>query len=258
MIEAKTLLDCGARGIFLDQNFAQKHNLKTMKLEQPIRAQNMDRTNNKQGTICFYTDPNVKIGDQTSQERFYITGLGNQKVIPGLPWLRKHNPEIDLEKGTVAWRNLEWSKTLVNKWQQKRESIRKEQQLTMEEEEDLELIKNHFSNPLLDTDTILLEFLNLENKVWINTKTNVATSLVAEANSKKPELAPEQLVPEEYHEYLDIFNKDKANRYLEPRPWDHKIKIKPGFEPKSYGLSILLCQEKRWKTSTLSTLLLSK
>ena len=38
MIETKTLLDCGARGIFLDQNFAWKHNLKTMKLEQPIRA----------------------------------------------------------------------------------------------------------------------------------------------------------------------------------------------------------------------------
>ena len=37
-IETKTLLDCGAGGIFLDQNFAQKHNLRTTKLEQPIRA----------------------------------------------------------------------------------------------------------------------------------------------------------------------------------------------------------------------------
>ena len=107
----KTLLDCRAGGIFLDQNFAWKHNLKTMKLEQPIRAQNVDRTGNKQRTICFYTDLNIKISDQIFQERFYITGLGNQKVIFGLSWLRKHNPEINWEKGTVAWRNSERSKT---------------------------------------------------------------------------------------------------------------------------------------------------
>ena len=62
-IETKTLLDCRAGGIFLDQNFARKHNLKMMKLEQPIRAQNMDGTNNKQGTIRFYADLNIKIGN---------------------------------------------------------------------------------------------------------------------------------------------------------------------------------------------------
>ena len=106
-IETKTLLDCGAGGIFLDQNFAWKHNLKTTKLEQLIRARNVDGTNNKQGTIQFYTDLNIKIGDRTFLERFYITRLGNQKVILGLPWLRKHNPEIDWEKGMVTWRNSE-------------------------------------------------------------------------------------------------------------------------------------------------------
>ena len=61
-------------------------------------------------------DLDIKIGDQTFQERFYITRLENQKVILGFPWLRKHNPEINWEKGMVAWRNLEQSKTLVNKW----------------------------------------------------------------------------------------------------------------------------------------------
>ena len=115
-IKTKTLLDCGARGIFLDQNFTRKHNLRTTKLEQPIRARNVDRTDKKQGTIQFYTDLNIRIGDQTFLERFYITGLGNQKVILRLPWLRKQNPEIDWEKGMVAWRNSEWSKNLVKLW----------------------------------------------------------------------------------------------------------------------------------------------
>ena len=102
MIKTKTLLDCGAGGIFLDQNFAWKHNIRTMKLKQPIRARNVDGTD-KQGTIRYYTDLKIKIDDQIFLERFYITGLGNQKIILGLPWLRK----IDWEKGTVTWRNLE-------------------------------------------------------------------------------------------------------------------------------------------------------
>ena len=133
----------------------------------------------------------------------------------------------------VTWRNLERSRNLVKLWRQKRESIKKGQQPSMEEE-DKESAKNHSLNPLLDTDTILLELLNIEDEVWINTKMNMATSLAAEVNSKKPELTSKQLVPEEYHEYLDVFDEEKANRYLESRPWDHKIEMKPGFKLKSF------------------------
>jgi Reverse transcriptase (RNA-dependent DNA polymerase) len=44
----------------------------------------------------------------------------------------------------------------------------------------------------------------------------------------------EKLVPAEYHEYLDIFSEEKAHRFPELRPWDHKIKMKEGFETKSF------------------------
>jgi hypothetical protein len=43
-----------------------------------------------------------------------------------------------------------------------------------------------------------------------------------------------QLVPAEYHKYLDIFSKEKAHRFPESRPWDYKIKMKEKFEPKSF------------------------
>ena len=203
----------------------------------------MDGTDNKQGTIRYYTDLNIKIRDWTFSERFYITGLGNQKIILRLPWLRKHNPEMDWEKGTVTWRNSEQSKDLVKLWQQKRESIRKGQQPSMKEEGDQEAAKNHSSNPLANMDTILLELLDTEDEIWINTKTNMATSLAAEANSKKPKLTPKQLIPEEYHEYLDVFDEEKANRYPESRPWDHKIEMKTGFEPKSFKMYNLIPEE---------------
>jgi hypothetical protein len=58
-------------------------------------AWNMDGTENKQGTIRYYMDLDLQVNDKMHMERFLITGLGNQKVILGSPWLWKHNPEIN-------------------------------------------------------------------------------------------------------------------------------------------------------------------
>src|SRR5271155_4062563 len=90
--------------------------------------------------------------------------------------------------------------------------------------------------PFLYEPSILISLLDsLEPKeIWINARTNVATELAAEENKKKEGVSPEKLVPEEYHEYLDIFDEGKANRFPEERPWDHKIEMKEGFELKSF------------------------
>jgi len=41
-------------------------------------------------------------------------------------------------------------------------------------------------------------------------------------------------IPEEYHKFLDVFDKKKADRFPEERIWDHKIKLKDRFVPKSF------------------------
>jgi hypothetical protein len=73
----------------------------------------------------------------------------------------------------------------------------------------------------------------LETDVWIH-KTNIAMELAIEENSKKQDKMDKQLVPAEYHEYLDIFSEEKAHRFPELRPWNYKIEMKEGFEPKSF------------------------
>jgi glucan biosynthesis protein len=110
----------------------------------------------------------------------------------------------------------------------------------MEEELDKE---EPLNRPINASDKVLLEYLGMENKIWINSKENQATKLAAEANQKKPDLTPEQLVPLEYHEYLDIFDEDKANRFPDTQPWDHKIKMKNRFEPKSFKMYNLTPEE---------------
>jgi hypothetical protein len=111
-IETQPLVDSGAGGIFMDQNYARKHGFNLMKLEYPITAWNMDGTKNKQGTIRYYTDLDIQVNSKTNTERFLITGLGNQKIILGLPWLREHSPEINWKEGTLQWRTMTMEEVL--------------------------------------------------------------------------------------------------------------------------------------------------
>ena len=50
----KTLIDCGAGGLLIDQNFLKKS--KVEHLKEPIKAFNVDGTKNKRGTIKSYVD----------------------------------------------------------------------------------------------------------------------------------------------------------------------------------------------------------
>ena len=82
-----------------------------------------------------------------------------------------------------------------------------------------------------DNNVILIELL--EEVTWIN-KMNIATELVIEENRKEEEKTDEELVLEEYHDYLDILSEEKAHWFPESWPWDHKIKMKEGFKLKSF------------------------
>jgi hypothetical protein len=50
-IEIQPLVNSGAGGTFIDQNYAQKQGFSLTKLEYLIMAQNVDGTENKQGII---------------------------------------------------------------------------------------------------------------------------------------------------------------------------------------------------------------
>ena len=89
----ETLIDCGAGGLFIDQNFSRKYKVEYLK--ELIKAFNVDGTENKKGTIKSYMDLEFQIRHKKFKERFYVTGLGKQKIILGFPWLHKYNLIID-------------------------------------------------------------------------------------------------------------------------------------------------------------------
>ena len=72
------------------------------------------------------------------------------------------------------------------------------------------------------------------SELWINAKTTMATTIQAEINQQKEDLPLSDQIPKEYHQYLDVFDEIKAECFPESRPWDHKIELKEGFQPKSF------------------------
>jgi hypothetical protein len=181
-------------------------------------------------------DSSSECGKQKFKERFYMTGLGKQRIILGFPWLHKYNLIIDWKKGEIIFKpfRIDW-RCLMEKGKR----IQQEQQPKIEEVVDDKELKNWMTLPLKENKMGVYIKL-LETDVWIH-KTNITTKLAIEENSKKQDKTDKQLVPAEYHEYLDIFSEEKAHRFPKSRPWDHKIKMKEGFEPKlfkNYNLTL--------------------
>ena len=213
------MIDSGAGGKFIDQNYAKKFDIQ--KLDAPIRVYNVDGTENKKGTIKFFVNLTFRTKEKQFTERLFVSGLGKQKIILGLPWLTEHNPIIDWKTGEMKW-----------------EDVPERPKRYFRRKEDIEQDKNQSMNPIADDEeetSVLISLLRPEDdEIWINAKTNKAMELAIEENKKKADIPTEQMVPEEYHDYLDVFDEEKANRYPESRSWDHKIETKEGFEPKSF------------------------
>jgi hypothetical protein len=170
------------------QNLNQPTTLNTITMAQPVNGSKELNLNK----------PNTFDGDRAR--------LGKQRIILGFFWLNKHNPIIDWKKGEITWRpfQIDW-RCLYKKGQR----IRKERQPNIEEVVDKEETKNRTTSPL-KKDKMEVYIKLLETNVWIH-KTNIAMELAIEENSKRIEKTDKELVPEEYYEYLDIFNEEKAH-----------------------------------------------
>ena len=95
---------------------------------------------------------------------------------------------------------------------------------------------NHTLNPA-DHEDILLAYIKevkQPNETWINTKTSSAIEFHLKHNAKKEKKPLKQQIPEAFHKFLDVFDETKADRFPETHPWDHKIKLKEGFQAKTF------------------------
>jgi hypothetical protein len=123
--EEKGLLDSGASHNFIDIRTAIRLGLGTKKLKQSRKVTNVDGTTNRSGEISKYANLTITYQGKTAELPFYITNLGHDRIILGLPWFQTFEPIIAWKEGTIlggikaqtATKIMEINKTtLTSEW----------------------------------------------------------------------------------------------------------------------------------------------
>ena len=135
----------------------------------------------------------------------------------------------------------------IKRYHDKTKLLERTRKPIITEEIDQEEKLNYTQNPT-ENDEILLAYIKemqKPNETWINAKTSSAIEFHLKHNDKKEDLPLNQQVPDMFHDYLDVFDEIKADRFPGPRPWDHKIELKEGFQPKSFKTYNLTPEEQK-------------
>ena len=105
-VNTLALIDSGVGRKFINRKYVEQLGLPIQTLKRPIMARNIDGTLNKTRTITSYVDLAVKIDGRIMDIQLLVTGLGNQRIILGFPWLNECNPDINWRTREFRWRNL--------------------------------------------------------------------------------------------------------------------------------------------------------
>jgi len=223
--EMNTLIDSGAGGTFIDKKFAQQNGIALIPIEKPIQAFNMDGTKNNAGMVEHCAWLKIQMGKKKISIRFLATGLGKEKMILGLPWLKQYNPKIDWNTGTVDIDSIQvkttFDRMLLRSIELARmEVITPQPRPTMEEVfEDIDHLPTN--EPLPDNGPILQSllmteeelkinlmktYLDDEDEVWIKAKTSISQELAHKTIDDKAKVE----LPEVYAEYRMVFEKEAS------------------------------------------------
>ncbi|SJL16278.1 uncharacterized protein ARMOST_19798 [Armillaria ostoyae] len=171
-------------------------------MASPISVYNADGFCNKAGEITSYAELMLKIGDHSERIDLAVTDLGLKEVFLGHDWLVCHNPIINWTTGSVTFARCHCT-------------------------------KNHFVLPDADPDeewelkegeTILA--VNFEKAIEIHT-VHKANELATKANEGKEKKTFEQMIPEPYQDFKDLFTKENFDELPTQKPWDHAIELIP-------------------------------
>ena len=189
-IVTEALLDSDATELVMSKEFARKHRFKRIRLERPVYVKNMDGTLNYVGPIVDTVE--VEIFFKGHKERMSIDVIGEQKwsVILGMPWLRRHNPEIDWKTGEVKMTRC--PEECGKKWKMGRQM--KPGWKKQEEREE----KKERRRPMIEEEEMIAR--------------------IVEEKEDEEDLiklrATEEMVPQRFHKYLKVFEKKKSERML--------------------------------------------
>jgi len=236
-IPVRSLLDNGSEADLIDLNYVRKHKIPTFKLKSPIPLFLADGTKlqdlEEAALIEFH------MGEHHEQWLFYVLQLAEYQMIIGDNWLQEHNPQVDWIHRSLTFNSSNcFEKGCLSRGRTYTEYTGKHK-LATEDEKDLDIQMigaKTFFRLARKRDHHGFLLLPRDDKKYICAATaNAVTSADYDQFMKgKPVYTKEELlarIPKEYHDFVDVFMKQDADKLPPHRPEDHTIRLIEGATP---------------------------
>jgi len=192
MVDMKVLSDSGATGMFIDKKFAEGNGIAMRLLDKPICVYNVDGTLNQGGSITHEVTLMLSHKEHKEKAVFEVCDLGKSTVIIGYTWVQKHNPTIDWKTGDIKFtRCPRECNVVIKKRKQKKASAFKYKASVEEVDNDAEEEEIECEDDEEMEDDIYLRVLEY----------------IQEVDTKDKKKMDEEMVPPQFHVYLDVFKR---------------------------------------------------
>ena len=204
------LIDSGAIENFMNLDCTRwlKLPIKELKQHQPLF--NVDGTKNKSGALHYYMDLQFKTGTQTTNQRFYLSDLGDHKAIFGYPWFTAFQPRVDWKRGWIDMSQLPIILSAPN------------------------AAKATYTPR---TKNIPCPIRKMMDQYFLGRVT------IGSITTNEPNTA----VPKDYQRHNKVFIEAESQRLPQSSIWDHAIELLPGAPNTLPGRLLPLMQEEKGK-----------
>lgn len=255
-LSIKALLDCGASDCFLDQRYVNTHHIPTSRLDKPLRLRLFDGSYAPNGLITHFTVLPIRFATgKTTVTRFLISTLDpSVSAVLGYRWLRQHNPLIDWSTNRIKFRSPDSAPVQPDTLDvpSAPEPVKCTSPVSPPENPLPPEPKS--SAPPLDQASLRaaaagvdIRLVNAAAFAMVSRLSRQPSSILRVAYTESlddPKLRAANVaadateadelrthVPPEYHDFLDVFSKRKADTLPEHRSYDHKIDLVDGAVP---------------------------
>jgi Reverse transcriptase (RNA-dependent DNA polymerase)/Retroviral aspartyl protease len=226
-ITFKSLVDSGSTHYFLESPFVRKYVLNIRPID-PIPLRLFDGSTNSFITEAIELPLRFPNGHTQSVE-FYVTPVDSSVlVVLGHNWLTRYNPLIDWVLGSITFRTPLSDPMVETQSASAHASLAESEPPPKLEEPQVALLDAAMFMWTCTLDGSRCFLLNL------------ALEPSAHTASASADLVDLKDLPKEYHDFVDVFSKSKADTLAPHRPYDLKIQLEDGVLPRHppiYSLS---------------------
>ncbi|SOV04612.1 uncharacterized protein UDID_17153 [Ustilago sp. UG-2017a] len=215
------MIDSGATTNFIDSRFVTLHSLPLT--SKPLTETLLLADSKTQVIISKEVQLSCLVAELfPSNITFQVTDLGLCPIILGLPWLKGANPSIDWKSGNITMQSPPLTPSLMAPSQPS--------PTLPSASLDIDVINAIAFDQSLHLDCLTSGTLYsspIQSQHLLATTTASSDTTMALAyDAGLPDI-----IPQEYHQYLDVFSRVKADKLPPPHTYDHQIPLEEGKSP---------------------------